>query len=104
MDWSAFFSVSVAGVPLVFVVLGLVELTKRFGAAGKVLMGISMAIGLVLGVGYQLSVLPELPGSFAGWFAIVIYGLMLGLVASGVFDAGVQVVWKGQQDKMEPPF
>ena len=75
----------VNGIPLVLVVIGLVELTKALGAEGKPLTIISFAIGLVLGILYQMSIAP--PAGFGGWFAAVVFGLALGLVASKVYDA-----------------
>jgi len=81
MEWNEI----VSGVPLFFVVMGLVELTKTFGASGKLLTGISMAIGLVIGVLYQISL--GVPVGFVGWFGAAIYGLALGITASGVYNA-----------------
>jgi hypothetical protein len=75
----------VNGIPLIFVVMGLVELAKAFGAQGKLLTGLSFAIGLAIGVLYQLSLF--MPANFAEWFGAVIFGLALGLVASKVYDA-----------------
>ena len=75
----------VNGIPLIFVVMGLVELTKAFGASGKLLTGLSMGIGLVIGVLYQLSLV--IPVDFAGWFGAAVYGLALGITASGVYNA-----------------
>jgi hypothetical protein len=75
----------VNGIPLIFVVMGLVELVKAFGAQGKVLTAASFLIGLGLGVLYQISI--ATPDGFAGWFGAVIFGLALGLVASKVYDA-----------------
>jgi hypothetical protein len=75
----------VNGIPLVLVVMGLVELSKTLGAEGKLLTIISFVIGLVLGILYQLSITP--PMGFGGWFAAVVFGLALGLVACKVYDA-----------------
>jgi hypothetical protein len=75
----------VNGIPLILVVMGLVELSKAFGAEGKVLTLISFLIGAVLGVLYQVSL--GMPVGFAGWFGSAIFGLGLGLVASKVYDA-----------------
>ncbi len=80
----------VAGVPLIFVVIGLVEWSKRLGVSGKPLMVLSMLIGVVLGVLYQFSQQP-LEG-FSAWFSAVVYGLALGLVASGIYDAARSVM------------
>ena len=81
MEWNEVIN----GIPLIFVVMGLVELAKVFGASGKALTGISTGIGLVLGILYQLSL--GVPTGFAGWFGAVIYGLALGITASGVYSA-----------------
>jgi len=81
MEWNEVIN----GIPLFFVVMGLVELAKVFGASGKLLTGISVGIGLVLGVLYQLSL--GVPADFAGWFGAVLYGLALGITASGVYNA-----------------
>ena len=82
MDFSQYL---VAGVPLIFVVLGLVEWVKSFGVKGNAVKVVSMAIGLVLGIGYQISV--AVPVGFAGWFGASVFGLALGLLASGIYDA-----------------
>jgi hypothetical protein len=73
------------GIPLVFVVMGLVELVKAFGLQGRALTAASFAIGLLLGIAYQVSL--GLPADYAGWFGAVVFGLALGLVASKVYDA-----------------
>jgi len=74
----------VAGVPLLAFVLGLVQFIKGFGLSGNAVKGLSMGVGLLLGVGYQFSTIP--PVGFPGWFAAVVFGLALGLVASGIYD------------------
>ena len=75
----------VNGIPLLFVVMGLVELSKSFGAQGKALTAISFAIGLIIRLLYQLSL--GMPADYAGWFGAAVFGLALGLVASKVYDA-----------------
>ena len=82
----------VVGLPLVLIVTGLVEWFKQAGVQGNALRVVSLVIGLVLGVGYQLSL--AVPVDFAGWFGAVVYGLALGLVASGVYDAATDIVKK----------
>ncbi|MFA5154277.1 MAG: hypothetical protein WC554_17130 [Clostridia bacterium] len=74
----------IAGVPLLFVVLGSVEFVKSFGLKGNVVKIVSVVIGLLFGIGYQLSV--AMPVGFAGWFAVTVFGIALGLVASGIYD------------------
>ncbi len=82
----------VAGLPLVLVVLGLVEWVKRLGLEGKAVVVVSMAIGLGIGLAYQISI--ALPVDFAGWFTAAIYGIGLGLVASGIYDVGKSLLAK----------
>ena len=73
------------GVPLIFVVMGLVELVKVFGIQGKALTAVSFGIGLVIGLLYQISL--GMPANYTGWFGAALFGLALGLVASKVYDA-----------------
>lgn len=80
-----FENASVAGIPLLAFVLGLVQWIKGFGLSGAQVRVTSMVIGLLLGVGYQFSV--QAPVDFAGWFAVTVFGVALGLVASGLYDA-----------------
>jgi hypothetical protein len=83
----------VAGIPLVLVVIGLVEWLKRFGIQGAALNVASLLIGLAAGIAYQISI--AMPADFSGWFAAGIYGLALGLVASGLYDAGKSIASGG---------
>ena len=75
----------VGGIPLVAVVFGLVEFVKSFGLKGHWLTIASMLLGLAFGVSYQIAN-AGIPVSFAGWFAVAVFGIMLGLVASGLYD------------------
>jgi len=75
----------VNGLPLSAVVFGLVEFIKSFGLRGHWLTIVSMLLGLAFGVSYQIAN-AGLPVGFAGWFAVAVFGIMLGLVASGLYD------------------
>ena len=75
----------VNGLPLSAVVFGLVEFIKSFGLRGRWLTIASMLLGLAFGVSYQIAN-AGIPVSFAGWFAVAVFGIMLGLVASGLYD------------------
>ena len=86
MDYS---SAMVSGVPLVLVVLGLVEWIKSFNITGNWLRIASLATGLVFGGGYML--MQGFPADFSGWFQVIVYGLGLGLVSSGVYDAAKSI-------------
>jgi hypothetical protein len=91
MSYPDFANVAVNGVPLLFVIIGLVEYLKRFGVEGNALLGASMGMGVLFGVGYQISQL-GVPTAFSGWFFLVVFGLALGLIASGIYDAARSMV------------
>lgn len=110
MDLSNFLKASVAGVPLVFVIIGLVEWCKRFKRAdgsqainGNWLLLISMILGLVLGGGFMISQTRPPIGdwwtSFVYWFALLVYGLAMGIVGSGLYTA-VKGMVEGQFVKL----
>lgn len=79
-----FGNIVVNGVSLSVVVFGLVELMKDFGVTGKWLTVASFAFGLVLAVGYQLSL--GVPMDYAGWFGVIVFGLSAGLIACKGYD------------------
>jgi len=81
-----FTTLLVSGIPLVLVVFALVEMVKSFGLKGHILTVVSLLIGLVLGVCYQIAVAGSIAGfTFSEWFAVAIFGLTLGLIASGFY-------------------
>lgn len=84
-----FENILVAGIPLLAVVIGLVQFIKGIGLSGNSAKVLSLVVGLLLGGAYQYSV--AAPVDFAGWFELAIFGLGLGLVASGLYDAGKQI-------------
>lgn len=80
-----FASAVLNGVPLIPVIMGLVEFSKKFGAQDLVCDALSLGLGLVFGVLYQLST-TGLPTDLAGWFGTALYGLGLGLTTSGLWN------------------
>ena len=80
-----FSTLLVGGIPLMVVIFGLVEFAKTLGLTGKSLTITSMLLGIVFGVAYEVATSGQ-PANFAGWFAVVVYGLALGLVTSGFYD------------------
>lgn len=105
MDLASFAQVSVAGVPLVLVVIGMTYWAKSFKKpdgnqliTGNGLLVISMAIGLVLGGGYMLTQTRPPAGDWwpavQYWFALAVYGLAMGLVASGIYEVAKGIVEK----------
>ncbi len=89
----------VKGIPLVFVVIGLVTLLGKLGVAGKAQLASAMGIGTALGVLYQISL--GMPMDFAGWFGAVIYGLALGLTGAGIYETGLKVARKAVTAALE---
>lgn len=92
-DLSMYFTAAVGGVPILFVIIGLVEVVKALKVPGSYLRPIAMLFGLVFGVMYQFAELGA-PAEFAGYFAYAIYGLGLGVLAFMGYDLMVGIVTK----------
>ena len=75
----------VSGISLAAIIFGLVEFSKSLGLKGKALTVVSLLLGTAFGVAFKIAE-SGLPTGFAGWFAVIIFGLFLGLVASGFYD------------------
>lgn len=69
------------------VVMALVTLYGKFGIQGKAQLALSLLTGFVLGVVVMLAEF-GIPATFAGYVALFFYGLIPGLVASGVYETG----------------
>lgn len=86
---------AVAGVPLLFVVFGAVEIMKQLkNSAGQQLVGgnalllLSLGWGVAVGAGYWIAQEPPPPAfEWSYWFGVACYGLGLGYLASLFFDA-----------------
>jgi hypothetical protein len=75
------------------VIWALVTLYGKFGASGKLQLALSLITGFVLGDAVMIAAL-GMPASFAGWLALFFYGLIPGLVASGVYETGKELASK----------
>ena len=75
----------VGGIPLLIVIFGLVEFCKTIGLTGRWLTVASLLLGLAFGIAFKISQ-GGMPIGFAGWFLVVVFGLALGLVTSGLYD------------------
>ncbi len=75
----------VGGIPLVAVIFGLIEALKSLGLKGRWLALVSLLLGLILGILYKIAA-SGMPVGYAAWFAVVIFGLALGLITSGFYD------------------
>jgi len=86
-DLKAFADASVTGIPLVVFVLALTTwVADVVGAQGKQKMIIAMIVGLLAGGGYQLT--QAMPASFAGWFAVAVYGKGTGRITTALMAYG----------------
>ncbi len=105
MNFAAYAQASVAGVPLVAVIIGLVSWFKLFkrrdGTAffsGNDLLLISMCIGILVGGCYMVTQTrppnADLWLIFIYWFGAVIYGFFMGLIASGIYNVAMDFVNK----------
>lgn len=71
--------------PVMVLVFGLVEFVKKMGVAGRVLLGVSMTLGVLFGGGFYAAAL-GLPADFLGWFTLVLFGIGCGLTTSGAYN------------------
>lgn len=88
----SFVDAAVSGVPLVLVVFGLTAFIKQQGVAGRALLLCALCLGLIFGIGYMVYKTRPPGGDwwvvYGYWFGVFVYGLGLGLLASGVYEGG----------------
>ena len=94
-------NILVGGIPLIVVVFGIVEFSKSLGLKDKGLTIFSLVLGLVFGLAFQIAT-NGMPSAFAGWFEAVIFGLAIGLVASGFYDFA-NARWPTIRGGFQPP-
>ncbi len=70
-------------VTLALIILGVVEMIKKFGVTGNKLMLISMAVGITFGVVYKLY---ELYTPSKIYIDVIFFGIAAGLGASGIYS------------------
>lgn len=73
----------VNGINLMALVFGLVEFSKKTGLKGKALTMLSMGIGVLVGIAYQIA---KMYPAVMQWFGVAVFGLAVGLAASGVYS------------------
>lgn len=71
--------------PVVYigVIMGLVEMVKRLGVTGNVLIVVSVAIGFLLSGFY---ILGQMYPNINPWVEFVFFGFAYGLAAAGIYD------------------
>lgn len=79
----------VAGLPLIAIVIGLVQFVKvELEWQGKGVKIFAIALGLAAGFGYHVYAAPApIAWDFNFIFEALIYGLAVGLAATGIYDA-----------------
>jgi len=98
-DLSIYLEAAVNGVPITAVVVGLVWwYGKAFNLQGRAQYISSMITGVLLGGAYMLFTTP-LPAAgglaTAGYiFSIIVYGLGLGVLASALYETGLDALSK----------
>lgn len=71
------------GLPAIAVVIGLVEISKKLGASGNLCTIMAVVYGVVIMLLVQLSVAFPM---IEPWVRTVLYGVVVGLAAAGVYD------------------
>jgi hypothetical protein len=83
----------IAGIPLMAVVIGLVQFFKtKLSWSGVGVEVFAILLGLALGVGYWAYMAD--PAAMIGWrfwFEAAIFGLAVGLSATGVYKVGAEL-------------
>jgi hypothetical protein len=83
----------IAGIPLMAVVIGLVQFFKvKLGWSGVGVEVFAIVLGLVFGVFYWAYMAD--PAAMVGWrfwFEAAVYGLAVGLSATGVYKVGADL-------------
>jgi hypothetical protein len=69
------------------VVLALVTWYGKLGVKGKLQLVLSMLTGFILGIAVQMAVV-GFPRTYPDYIALLIFGLIPGSVASGVYETG----------------
>lgn len=114
MNIELFLDAAVSGVPLLFVVWGVVQILKLFKRpdgeqliSGNLLLVLSFVWGLILGSGYMVLVTRPPAGVvdwwpvYGYWFGVVVYGIALGILAAVFWEALKSIVERAVQKLIE---
>ena len=83
-------AIAIGGMVLVPLIVGLIEVLKRFfpHAHGNVWLGVSIALGMAGQVVVTIFA-SELPATLEQWAALVVLGLNFALAASKAYDESI---------------
>jgi len=87
---------------VILIILGLVEYVRQLGVRDNYLRLSSMAFGLFFGGGVIVAE-SGFPQDFAGYFYVVLAGLLFGLIASGIVDLAGRLIVKNVAVATEDP-
>lgn len=94
---SEFIQASVAGVPVLFLVLVVVEFIKDAGLENpKAKRLTAWGAGMLLGGLYQVAAM-GVPTNLMGWFVVGAYGLVIGVSASKLYETAGKLITKALQ-------
>ncbi len=80
---------AVGGISIMLIILGIVQWAKEtFNLSGNPVKVLSMVLGVVFGILYQLTINPNT--SPADWFFIGLFGFGMGLAASGLYSVAAK--------------
>jgi len=79
----------IAGFSTVLLIAGIVELIKKLGLQGNILVLVSVLIGTIFGVVFRIY---DLYPATQHWIELLYFGLAFGLGASGLYDLGKSFV------------
>jgi len=78
---------------VILAVIALTYVAGRFGLVGKAQLGFAFALGMVFGGGLQIATFGT-PETFAAWFWLIIYAVVLSVFPSLLYDQAKELLEK----------
>jgi len=96
-----FGSLSIGGVTLLALVIGIVEASKQFGAKGGTCKALALGLGFVFVALASAIERGMVPAGAVPWIEVVVLGLGGGLAATGLYDLGKKLIGGGGKEAPE---
>ena len=77
---------AIAGVAILPLIIGLVEFSKQLGVHGKASQVLAMVFGVLFGGVFYAIEQSVMPDAVLPYIGIAVFGLAMGLAASGIYD------------------